>query len=62
MTQRRVLLVLIGAAALAGALVAASQLEARDPDASPTRQVMHRSLAGFLRPGSCSARPTRRSR
>jgi protein-disulfide isomerase len=51
MTQRRVLLVLIGAAALAGALVVASQLEARDPDASPTRQVMHRSLAGIPQAG-----------
>ena len=51
MTKSRVLLVLVSAAALAGALVAASQLGARDREAEATVRVTHSSLAGIPQRG-----------
>lgn len=52
MTTRRVLLVLIGAAALAAALIVASQLGARDHEATPaTADGTHSSLAGIPQRG-----------
>ena len=52
MTTRRVLLVLIGAAALAVALIATSQLGARDREAKPAAtHAGHSSLAGIPQRG-----------
>ncbi len=51
MTTRRVLLVLIGAAALACALIATSQLGARDRKVEPAAHATHSSLAGIPQRG-----------
>jgi protein-disulfide isomerase len=51
MSRSRVLVVLIGAAGLAAALVAASQLGALDREAAPAVQATHSSLAGIPQRG-----------
>jgi protein-disulfide isomerase len=58
MTTRRVLLVLIGAAALSAGLIATSQLGARDPEEAPAAvEVTHSSLAGLPQRGLVLGNP-----
>jgi len=57
MTARRVLLVLIGAAALSVGLIATSQLGARDRDEAPSARATHSSLAGIPQQGNVLGDP-----
>ncbi len=58
MTTRRVLLVLIGAAALAVGLISTSQLSARDREAKPAAaHAAHSSLAGIPQRGIVLGKP-----